>query len=250
MFWAYNQSWRKSAYNERTLHFISKTIHWIFHSWEVSWFKANDTSRHFYHSVQFSCSVVSDSLRPHGLQRARLPCPSPTPRACSNSCPLSQWCHPIISLLFPSPPAFNLSQHEGLFKWVSPLHQVAKVLEFQQKHQPSNEYSALISFRIDWLVWSYSPRDSQESSPTPQFKSITSSALSFLYSPTLLSIHDSWKTIALTRRSFVVKVMSLLLNMLSRLVITFLPRSKCLSSKEQMSFNFMGAVTFCSDFGA
>ena len=74
-----------------------------------------------------------------------------------------------------------------------------------------------------------SPRDSQESSPTPQLKSINSSALSFLHSPTLTSIHDhTGKTIALTRQTFVGKVMSLLFNMLSRLVITFLPRSKCL----------------------
>ena len=72
----------------------------------------------------------------------------------------------------------------------------------------------------------YSPRDSQESSLTPQFKSINSSVLSLLHSPTLTSIHDYWKTIALTRWTFVGKAMSLLLNMLSRLVITFLPRSK------------------------
>ena len=79
----------------------------------------------------------------------------------------------------------------------------------------------------DGLVGSScSPRDSQESSPTPQFKSINSSVLSFLNSPTLTSIHDHWKTIALTRWTFVGKVMSLLLNMLSRLVTTFLPRSK------------------------
>ena len=71
-----------------------------------------------------------------------------------------------------------------------------------------------------------SPRDSQESSPTPQFKSINSSVLSFLYVPTLTSIRDHWKTTALTRQTFVGKVMSLLLNILSRLVITFLPRSK------------------------
>ena len=71
-----------------------------------------------------------------------------------------------------------------------------------------------------------SPRDSQESSPTPQFKSINSSVLSFLHSPTLTSIHDRWKNIALTRCTFVGKVMSLLLNMLSRSVKTFLPRSK------------------------
>ena len=70
-------------------------------------------------SVQLSLSVVSNSLRHHGLQHIRLPCPLPTPRACSNSLPLSRWCHPTISS---SPPAFNLSQHEGIFQWVSSLH--------------------------------------------------------------------------------------------------------------------------------
>ena len=86
-------------------------------------------------------------------------------------------------------------------------------------------------FRDDFLwVWlvgsSFSPRDSQESSPTPQFKSINSSILSFLYGPTLPSVRDYWKTICLTIQTFVSKVMSLLFNMLSRLVIAFLPRSK------------------------
>ena len=71
-----------------------------------------------------------------------------------------------------------------------------------------------------------SPRNSQESSPTPQLKNINSSALSFLSGPNLTSIHDYWKNIALTRWTFVTKVMFLLFNMLSRLVITFLPRSK------------------------
>ena len=87
-------------------------------------------------SVQFSRSVVSYSFRPHESQHARPPSPSPTPRVYPNSCPLSQWClppsHPLSS---PSPPARNLSQHQGLFKWVSSLHQVAKVLEFQLQHQ-------------------------------------------------------------------------------------------------------------------
>ena len=82
---------------------------------------------------------------------------------------------------------------------------------------------------------------SQESSPTPQFKSINSLALSFLYSPALTSM-TTVKTITSTRQTFVGKVMSLLFNMLSRLVITFLPRSKRL--------NFMAAVTICSDFGS
>ena len=95
---------------------------------------------------------------------------------------------------------------------------------------------------MDWLQSPCSPKDAQESSPTPQFKSINSLALSFLYGPTLTSIHDSGKTKALTRQTFVSKVMSLLFNMLSRFVIAFLPKSKCL--------NFMDAVTICSDFAA
>ena len=80
----------------------------------------------WFSSVQFSCSVVSNSLRPHGLQHARLPCPSPTPGACSNSCPLSWWCHPTISSsVIPfSSCLHSLSQHQGLFQWVSSLYQV------------------------------------------------------------------------------------------------------------------------------
>ena len=95
-------------------------------------------------SVQCSCSVASNSLQPNGLQHTRLPCPSPTPRAYSNSCLLGWWCHPTISS--PSPPAFNLSQHQGLFQWVSSSYQVAKVLEFQLQHQ-----SFQWIFRTDFL---------------------------------------------------------------------------------------------------
>ena len=87
-------------------------------------------------SVQFSRSVVSDSLCPYGLHHSRFPHPSPTPRACSNSYPLSWWCHPtILSSKSPSPPTFNLSQHQGLLKWVSSSHQMAKLLELQFQHQ-------------------------------------------------------------------------------------------------------------------
>ena len=83
-------------------------------------------------SVQFSHSVMSDSLWPHRLQHARLCCPLPTPGACSNSCPSSWWCHlTISSSVVPFFPAFNLFQQQGLFQWVSSLHQVAKVLEPQ-----------------------------------------------------------------------------------------------------------------------
>ena len=90
---------------------------------------------------------------------------------------------------------------------------------------PSNEYSGLISFRMDWLDLLAVQRTLKESSPTPQFKSINSSALSLLHSPNS-HIHTTGKTIALTRQTLVSKVMSLLLNMLSMLAITFLPRSK------------------------
>ena len=98
--------------------------------------------------------------------------------------------HPLSS---PSPPALNLPQHQGLFQRVSFSHQVAKVLEFQLQHQ-SFQLIFRIDFLLGWTGWSAcSPRGSQESFPTPQFKSINYSALSFLYSPALTSIHDYWK---------------------------------------------------------
>ena len=87
-------------------------------------------------SVKSSHSVVSDSLRPHGLQHASPPSPSPTPGVHPNPCPSSRWCHPAISSsVIPSPHALNLSQDQGLFQWVSSSHQVAKVLQFQLQHQ-------------------------------------------------------------------------------------------------------------------
>ena len=103
-------------------------------------------------SVQSSLSVTSNSLRPHGLQHTRLPCPSPTPRAYSNSCPLSQWCHPTISSsAIPSPPAFNFFQHQGLSQWVSFCIRWPKYWSFRFSIRPSNEYSGLISLR--WTGW-------------------------------------------------------------------------------------------------
>ena len=98
--------------------------------------------------------------------------------------------HPLSS---PSPSASNTSQHQGLFQWINSSHEVAKVLEFQLQHQ-SFQWTPRIDLLEDGLVGSpCSPRDSQESSPTPQFKSINSSALSFLHSPALTSIHDHWE---------------------------------------------------------
>ena len=98
--------------------------------------------------------------------------------------------HPLSS---PSPPAPNLSQHQSLFQWVNSSHEAAKVLEFQLYHH-SFQRNPRADLLQNGLVGSpCSARDSQESSPTPQFKSINSLALSFLHSPTLTSIHDHWK---------------------------------------------------------
>ena len=104
-------------------------------------------------SVQFSHSVLSYYFQPHGLQHARIPCPSPTSRACSNSCPSNQWCHPTISFLLspPSPPALNFPQHKGLFHWVGYSHQVAKVLELQLQLQSFQWVFRVDLLKIDWL---------------------------------------------------------------------------------------------------
>ena len=104
---------------------------------------------------------------------------------------ISDAIQPSHPLLPSSPFALNLSQHQDLFQWVGSLHHVAKILELQLQHQ-SFQWVFRVDFPYNWLVWSCSSRDSEESSPTPQFKSINS-ALSFLYSPTLTFIHYYWK---------------------------------------------------------
>ena len=93
--------------------------------------KSSNLLVYCYSSVQFTRSVMSDSLRPHRWQHTKLLCPSQSPGACSNSCPWSQWCHPITSSsVVPFSSCLHLSQHQGLFQWVSSSYQVAKVLEF------------------------------------------------------------------------------------------------------------------------
>ena len=154
---------------------------------------------------------MSDSLWPYGLQHGRPPCPSLFTGVWSNSCPLSWWCHPTISFYVTPSPALSLSQHQGLFQWVSSSHQVAQVLELQLLYQ-SFQCIFRVDLLEDWLVWSpCSPRDSQESSVAPQFKSSTSSALSLFYGPTLTSIHDHWKNHSLTIPTFVGKAICCLL---------------------------------------
>ena len=179
-------------------------------------------------SVQFSHSVTSDRLRPHEPQHIRPPCLSPTPGVHPNPCPLSRWCHPTISSsvvpfsscpqIFPSIRVFS-SESVLCIRW-------QKYWSFSIS--PSNEYLGLISFRMDWL-------DLLAVQGT--LKNLLqhhSSKASILCCSAFFIVHLSHpymttgKTIALTRWTFVGKVMSLLLNILSRLVITFFPRSKCL----------------------
>ena len=144
--------------------------------------------------VQLSGSVMSDSLWTHRQQHARPPCPSPTPwsllklMSIESVMPSNHFilCHPFLFLpsIFPSITIFS-NELVLLIRWL-------KYWSISFSISPSNEYSGLISFRMYWLdllaVWG-----TQESSPTPQFKSINSSVLSFLYSPILTSVHDYWK---------------------------------------------------------
>ena len=137
----------------------------------------------------FSHKDVSNSLRPHEVQHCRLPCPSLSPRPCSSSCPLSQWCHPAISssaILFPScPQSIPASGFFFFFpmSWLfTPIGQSIRA-----------SASALVPPMniVDWLVGSAcSPRDTQKSSQAPQFKNMYSSMLSLVYGWTLTSVHD------------------------------------------------------------
>ena len=179
------------------------------------------------YSVQFSSSVLSDSLWPHEPQHARPPCPSPTPGVHPNPRPSSRWCHPTISSSvvpfsfcpqsFPASGSFQMSALR--IRW-------PKYWSFSFNIGPSNEHPGLISFRMDWL-------DLLAVQGTLKgLLQYHSSKESILWCSAFFIVQLSHpytttgKTIALTRWTFVGKVTSLLLNMLSRLVITFLPRSK------------------------
>ena len=126
-------------------------------------------------------------------------------------------CHHLLHL----PSIF--SWHLGLFQCVSSFW--SKYWCFSFSISPSNEYSQLISFRIDWFDI-LAVQQTEESSPTPYFKSINSSGLSLLYGPAGIPVHDYWKNHSFHQTDFVDKVMSLLFTTLSRFVIAFLPRSK------------------------
>ena len=145
-------------------------------------------------SVQFSHSVMSDSLRPYESQHARTPCPSPTPRVYSNSCPFSQWCHPAISssvIPFSSCPqslpvseSFPMSQ---FFTWGGQSIGVSALASVF----PMNTQDW---FPLEWTGWiSLQSKGLSRVFSNTTVQTINSSALSFLYSPTLTSIHDNWE---------------------------------------------------------
>ena len=181
-------------------------INWDYHSFESltknTLIKSSEPSIYFggrfltmhFSSVQFSHSVVSDSLQPHESQHARPPCPTPTPGVHSDSHPSSQWCHPAISSSvipfsscpqsLPASESFPMSQHFALGGQSTGVSALASFLPKKSQGWSPSEWTGWISLQ---------PRDSQESSPTPQFKSINSLALSLLHSPTLTSIHDHRK---------------------------------------------------------
>ena len=170
---------------------------------------------------------MSDYLQPHGLLHVRLPSLSPNPRACSNSCPLSQFHHPAISSsavpiiyclqCFPASGSFPRSQFFVSSSQSIGVSASASVIPMNIKNWVPLGLTAWISLQSKGLSRVFSNTTVQ---------SINSLSLSFLYSPTLTSIQDHWKTIALIRWPFVGKVMSLLFCMLSRLVLAFLARSK------------------------
>ena len=180
-------------------------------------------------SVQFSHSVVSNTLRLHELQHARLPCPSSTPRACSDSCPLCWGYHPTVS-----PSVVPFSSCLQSFPSLGTFQMNQFFTSDGQSIGISASMSVLPMYVQDWLPLGLTGLISLPSKGLSRifsnwFKIINSSELSFLCSPTPTPIHDYWKekkNIALTRWTFVSKVTSLLFNILSRLVKAFLPRSK------------------------
>ena len=181
-------------------------------------------------SVQFIsvCSVMSNSLQPHGLQHARLPCPPKTPGSCSNSCPSSEWCHPTISsyvipfasspLSFPASGNFPMSQLFASGGQTIGVSASTSVLPMNAQDWSPLEWTGWISLQSKGPLRVFS-------NTTVQKHQFFCTQLFFFIVQLSHPHMTTGKTIALTRRTFVDKVMSLLFNKLSKLVITFLPRS-------------------------
>ena len=166
-------------------------------AWEANW---PSSLPHFFQSnchdsflLLFSCRVISDSVKPYGLQHARLPCPSLSPTVWSNSCPLNPWWHPTItSSVIPFSSCFQPCPASGSF----PMTQL--FVSDGQSIGASASASVLPMNTQGWFPLGLAggfpccPRDSQEFSPAPQFESINFSVLSFLYGPTIISAHVYW----------------------------------------------------------
>ena len=178
-------------------------------------------------SVQFSLSVAFNSLWPHGLQHTRLPCSSPTPRDCSNSCPLSRWCHPTISSslvpfasclqYFPASGSFQMSQFFVSGDQSTGISTSASVLPIKIQDWFPLTLTCWISLLSKGL--------SRVFSSTTVWKHQFFSAQAFLWSSSH-SVYDYWENQSFYIQTFVGKVRSLLFNTLSRFFIAFLPRSK------------------------
>ena len=176
---------------------------------------------------QFSHSVMSNFLWPHRLKYTRPPCPSPTPRAYLNSCPSSQWCHPTISSSVGPFSSCLQSCSIRVFSNELVLRiRWPKYWSFSFSISPSNEYSGLFSFRMDWLDLLAVQGTLKSLLQHHNSKALILRCSAFFIVQLSHPYMTTRKTIALTRQIFVGKLMSLLFNMLSMLVITFLPRSK------------------------
>ena len=182
-------------------------------------------------SLLFSFSVTSNSLQPHRLQHARFPCPSPSPRVCSNSYPLSQWCHPtILSSVIPFSSCFQFFPASGFFPNELAFHfRWPKYWSFSFNISPSSQHSRLISFSIDWfdILAVQGTLKSRLQHHSSKASILWCSAIFMVQ--LLCPYMTTGKAIAFTIWIFVGKVMFLLFNLLSRLVIPFLPRSKQIS---------------------
>ena len=195
-------------------------------------------------SLQFGLSVVSDYLWPHGLQHTRPPCPSSTPGSYSNSSPLGLWCHPsILSSVVP------FSSCPQYFP-ASSSFQMSQFLASDGQSIGASASASVLPVNIqDWFPLGFTGWISFQSKGFSSLLQHHSSKASILWHSAFFLVQLSHpymttgKPIAFTRWTFVGKVMALLFNMLSRLAITFLPRSKCLLISRLQ-------LTTCSDFGA
>ena len=206
---------------------INLSLSYLPHYTQILYHLSHQGSLYIERVSEYSHSVVSDSFWPKELQLTKLPCPTPTPGAYLNSCPSSQWCHqPSHPLSFPSLspaifPSIRIFSSESVLRIRWP-----KYWSFSFSISPSNEYSGLISSRIDWfdLLAVQGTLNSLLQYHSSKASIFWHSAF-FIVQPSHPYMTTE-KTIVLTGWTFVGKIMSLLFNMLSRLVTLFLPRSK------------------------